>query len=419
MDSAFHFREGHLFCEEVPVERIAVEHGTPLYVYSRRAMLRRLDEFTAAFAPVNPLIAYSVKANANLSILRLLRDHGAGADIVSAGELFRALRAGIPAERIVFSGVGKTVPEMEAGAEAGILGFNVESESELHKLSRVATSSRREIPVALRINPDIESPTPHAYTRTGHLATKFGIPAEEALRVYRVADRLPGIRPRGIDVHIGSQILDPAPYEEAVRQILGLVTDLRRENIELEYIDLGGGFGVAYQDEPEKPASAFAQAIVPRMLDSGLRLILEPGRYILAPAGILVARVLHVKSMGPKTFIVTDAGMNDLLRPSHYASYHEVTPVTLHPARRVLPFDVVGPVCEAGDFLALDRHLERPEEDELLAVHTVGAYGFSMASNYNQRLRPAEVLVEETDFRLIRRRESYADLLDDEEELLR
>lgn len=416
--SHFRHRDGKLYCEGVPAEELVAAYGTPLYVYSRSSIVERYRELDRAFSGVDRLIAYSVKANGNLSILQLLAREGAGADIVSGGELQRALLAGVAPEKIVFSGVGKTIQEMAAALEAGIYGFNIESESELRVLSELASTVGKVAPIALRINPDIESPTPHAYTRTGHRATKFGIPSEDALRLYQLASELPGIRVRGIDVHIGSQIVAVEPYERALTHVLALVDEIRAAGIELEYLDLGGGFGVAYGDGVDASIPDLAAALVPRVADSGLRLILEPGRYIVGHAGVLLTRVLYIKEMGGKTFVVTDAGMNDLLRPSHYASYHAVEPAELHPGRPVIPVDVVGPICETGDFLALDRPLERPAEGELLAIYTVGAYGFSMASQYNARVRPAEVLVEGDAFRLIRRRETVDDLVRGEVEFL-
>lgn len=413
----FHRIGSELYCEEIPIERLAAEYGTPLYVYSRRSIVERFREFDRAFAGVDHLVAYSVKANGNLSILSLLAAEGAGADIVSGGELFRALRAGIPAERIVFSGVGKTEPELAAALEAGIYGFNVESETELRLLSRLAQAHGVEAPIAFRINPDIESPTPHEYTRTGHRASKFGVPSESALALYREAMALPGIRIRGIAVHIGSQIEEVEPYRLALLHLLELVESLRREGVRLEYLDIGGGFGVPYGETGEdgvaggSRAAEFAATIIPKLQNTGLRLVLEPGRYLVAPAGVLLTRVLVIKEMGGKTFVVTDAGMNDLLRPSHYAGYHQVEPVVRHPGRRSVRVDVVGPICETGDFLALDRALELPREGELLLVRTVGAYGFSMASQYNARRRPAEILVSGGSSRVIRKRESYEDLI--------
>jgi len=416
---AFHYRAGRLHCEGVPAERLVAEFGTPLYVYSRSAIVDRFHDLDSAFAPLDRLIAYSVKANGNLAILRLLAAEGAGADIVSGGELHRALVAGVPAERIVFSGVGKTVAEMAAALEAGVYGFNVESEGELRALSDLASTMGATAPVALRINPDIESPTPHHYTRTGHRATKFGIPSEDALRLYRLAADLPGIEVRGIDVHIGSQIVEPEPYRQALLHVLELVDALRVDGIGLEYLDLGGGFGVAYDaGDTGTDARELAAMIAPLAASSGLKLVLEPGRFIVGPAGVLLTRVLYIKEMGERTFVITDAGMNDLLRPSHYASYHHVQPAERHAGRDRVRVDVVGPICESGDFLALDREIERPAEGELLVVETVGAYGFSMASTYNARPRPAEVLVDGDAFRLIRRREMYDDLVRGEIELL-
>jgi diaminopimelate decarboxylase len=418
VERPFEQRDGHLFCEDVPLERIVAAHGTPLYVYSRAGVLERFRALDAAFEPLDRLIAYSVKANGNLAVLRLLAEAGAGADIVSGGELYRARLAGVPPERIVFSGVGKTLVELAAGLEAGIYGFNVESEGELRSLAELASTMGRVAPVALRVNPDIESPTPHHYTRTGHRATKFGIPSEDALRLYRLAAGLPGIRVRGVDVHIGSQILEVGPYRQALLQMLELVAELRSDGIPLEYLDLGGGFGISYEGEPGVTPAEFAEALVPHLAVSGLRLILEPGRSIVGPAGVLLARVLYIKEMGGKTFVITDAGMNDLLRPSHYSSYHQVEAAAVYPDRPERRVDIVGPICESGDFLALDRPIPEVQPGELLAIHTTGAYGFSMASTYNARTRPAEVLVEGAEFRLIRRRETNEDLVRGEVELL-
>ncbi len=419
MPGNFSYRDGGLHCEAVPVELLAGEHGTPLYVYSRRSILDRVAALDAAFEPLDRLLAYSVKANGNLSVLRLLAGAGCGADIVSGGELHRALRAGFPGERIVFSGVGKTRREMEAALEAGILGFNVESEGELEALGEVASSLGRTAPVALRVNPDIESPTPHAYTRTGHRATKFGVPTEEVPRLYRRAAEHPSLEPVGIDAHIGSQIVDPEPYRRSVLHLLDLVSELAADGIGLQWLDLGGGFGVSYEAARDTEPIVFADAVRPQLATSGLRLILEPGRYLAGHAGILLTRVLYVKEIGPKTFVITDAGMSDLVRPSHYSSFHRVEAARLpEPDRRRRTVDIVGPICESGDFLALDREIAVPEPGDLLAVHTVGAYGFSMASTYNSRPRPAEVLVEGDRARLIRRRETVEDLVRGEEELL-
>ncbi|CAN5862326.1 diaminopimelate decarboxylase [soil metagenome] len=414
----FQYRDGRLHCEDVPAERLVAEYGTPLYVYSRNAILDRYRAFADAFAALDPLIAYSVKANGNLAVLQLLAGAGAGADIVSGGELHRARLAGIPADRIVFSGVGKNIVELAAALDLGIYAFNVESEGELRALSGLAATMQVEAPVALRVNPDVETVTPHHYTATGHKATKFGIPYEEAEDLYRLAAELPGIRIRGIDVHIGSQILDVEPYRQAIRKVLLLVDRLRAAGNSIEFIDVGGGFGVSYDAARSPDPADFAAGLVPLLEDSALRVVFEPGRFIVGPAGVLLTRVLYVKRMSGKTFLITDAGMNDLLRPSHYSSYHRVDPAVLVPGRETVNVDVVGPICESGDFLALDRPVPRTEPGELLAIGTAGAYGFSMASTYNARPRPAEVLVDGDTHRLIRKRENFDDLVRGEIELL-
>ena len=419
MSDFFHYRDGKLYCEGVSASDLVAAFGTPLYVYSKGSIVSRFREFERAFEPLDRVICYSVKANGNLGILKTLGDEGAGADIVSGGELHRARLAGIPADRIVFSGVGKTVTELAAALEARIYGFNVESEGELWELSQLAATMGVMAPIAIRVNPDIESPTPHAYTRTGHKTSKFGIPMEDAPRLYRLAASLPGILVRGIDVHIGSQILEVEPYYLALKRVLDMVAQLRSEGMQLEYIDLGGGFGVSYDEGEAGPGAAeFAKVLVPELKRAGLRLVLEPGRYILAPSGVLLTRVITVKEMAEKSFVITDAGMNDLLRPSHYASYHHIAGTESHPERDRIIVDVVGPICETGDFLALDREIERVLEGELLVVGTAGAYGFSMASNYNARPRPGEVMVDGDQYTLIRKRETYDDLVRGELELL-
>ena len=390
--------------------------ATPLYVYSRGAIRNRFRELDDALAPVPHLIAYSVKANANLGVLRTLAEMGAGADVVSGGELRRARLAGIPGERIVFSGVGKTINELALGLHEDIYAFNVESEGELCALSDLACAMGKRAPIAIRINPDIESPTPHAYTRTGHAATKFGIAAERARDLYSIAAKLPGIRVRGVDVHIGSQILDVEPFGRALSAVLDLVHELKREDIPLEFIDLGGGLGIAYAGEERITGSAFAAALLEQVAETGLKLVVEPGRFIVGEAGVLLTRVIYVKEGGGKRFVITDAGMNDLLRPSHYSGWHAVEPVEAQGRERGT-VDIVGPICETGDFLALDRDMELPRPGELLAIHTVGAYGFSMSSQYNQRPRPAEVMVDGGTATLVRRRETFDDLVAAEVEL--
>lgn len=406
----FHRVDGVLHCDELPLSEAVARWGTPLYLYSRSQIRDRFEELDRSLAPVDHLIAYSVKANGNLAVLRTLGEMGAGADIVSGGELVRALRAGIPGDRIVFSGVGKTVTELAAALDAGIYAFNVESEGELRALAELGAAVGRPAPIALRVNPDVEADTPHAYTRTGHAASKFGIPLEHARRLYAWAKDAPGLSVRGVDVHIGSQILDVAPYRRALDQVLELAETLRSDGHPLEFVDLGGGLGISYTGGEGVTATDFADVVVPRVAQSGLRLVVEPGRFIVGAAGVLLTRVLYVKEGGGKRFVITDAGMNDLLRPSHYSGYHEVEVVESRERPRG-HVDVVGPICETGDFLALDREVELPEPGELLAIMTVGAYGFSMSSTYNQRPRPAEVMVEGSEATLIRRRETAEDLM--------
>jgi diaminopimelate decarboxylase len=414
MSEHFPRRDGVLHCEAVPADELARAFGTPLYVYSRAAIEHRFCDFASAFAPLDPLVAYSVKANGNLGVLRILAALGAGADIVSGGELHRALSAGIPGDRVLFSGVGKTRAEIEQALAADIYAFNVESEGELRVIAQAAQDTGVDARIAWRVNPDVEAPTPHHYTRTGHMPTKFGVPYADAAGLYRLAASLRGIVVRGVDVHIGSQILDATPYRIAIQRALELVDALARDSITLEYIDIGGGFGVAYEEATGPTAAEFAMALVPELNGRGLRTVMEPGRFIVGPAGVLLTRVLYVKQMGTKTFVITDAGMNDLLRPSHYSSYHRIEPVRQHDGRDAIEADVVGPICESGDFLALDRVIERPEPGDLLAIGTVGAYGFAMASTYNSRPRPAEVIVDGDRALLARRRETYDDLIQPE-----
>jgi len=397
--------------EAVSLEALAETFGTPLYVYAADAVVRRVRDYQAAFGGVDFLLAYSVKANGNLAVLNRIAREGAGADIVSGGELARAVAAGIPPERIVFAGVGKTEDEMRAALEVGILAFHVESAGELARLDAVAGAMGVRAPVGIRVNPDIHTDTPHEYTRTGHAATKFGIALAQARELYRwAAGRSDTLELRGIDVHIGSQIVEVDPYRRALDTVLAMVDELAEEGIPLAYVDLGGGFGVGYDGSPGLTPEELAQVVVPPLRDRGLRLLLEPGRSIVGEAGVLLTQVLYVKEAGGKTFAITDAGMTELLRPSHYDGWHHIEAVRSRPGAPVAPVEVVGPVCETGDFLARGRAMPVPEPGELLAVATSGAYGFAMASNYNARPRPAEVLVEGGQVHEVRRRETVEDL---------
>jgi len=403
--------DGELWAGERRVADLVAEFGSPLYVYDAGVMEAAYRRVEAAFSGVDLLLAYSVKANSNLEILRRLRALGAGADIVSHGELHRCLAAGFSPNDIVFAGVGKTEVEMEAALEAGILAFNVESAEELQSLNQVAERLGKPAPIALRVNPDIVADTPHEYTRTGHGATKFGIPVDHVLDLYRWAAEQPMLDIRGIDVHIGSQILEPEPYERALDHVLDLAAKVRAEGIDLDFVDLGGGYGVSYDVGDGMSIEDLAAIVVPRVAEAGLRLILEPGRFIVGEAGILVTKVLYVKHSGSKTFVVMDGGMTELIRPSHYQGFHRIEPVISRDDAAHEVVDVVGPICETGDFLARDRMLQMPAHGDLLAVHTAGAYGFVMASNYNARPKPAEVVVDGAEVTLARRRESLDDLL--------
>ena len=400
--------------EQVSLDDIAREVGTPTYVYSSAVIRAQYTELGSALRNLDARLHYSVKANSSIAILALLRQLGAGLDIVSGGELFRALKAGYSGKDIVFSGVGKTEREMEEALRAEVLLVNVESEQELHVLNTVAKRLGTTAPVALRVNPEVLVDTPHPYTRTGEKGMKFGIPFDEALAVAQIAVSLPNLRLLGLDMHVGSQISQFAPYEVGLQRLLHLRREIERETeISLEYLDIGGGLAVTY-DAAERAVDVaqFGQVISALVGGSGLKILLEPGRFLVGNAGVLLTRVLYRKRSGGKEFIITDAGMTDLLRPSHYNAFHRIEAV--HPTGRSTVADVVGPVCESGDFLALDRQIDDAQPGDLLAVQSTGAYGFVMASNYNSRPRPAEVLVDGDKFAVITERESYEDLLRNE-----
>jgi diaminopimelate decarboxylase len=401
---------GVLRCDGESLESIAEAVGTPVYLYSRDAIEERFRSFDAAFAPVPHLVCYATKANANLSILNILADRGAGADVVSGGELRAALEAGIPAERIVFSGVGKTEDEIDLGLEAGLLAFNVESRRELEKIERAAAARRTTARVALRINPDIDSGS-HPHIVTGLKHNKFGMDAGQARRISGEAGRFPNCRLTGLQTHIGSQILQTGPLTAAARDLAALASELIAAGTRLETLDLGGGVGVADEDDDSLSPEAYAAAVLPEVRALPLRILIEPGRAIVARAGALLTRVLYVKENAARTFVVTDAAMNDFLRPSLYGAAHPVEPVRSGPRGQAVIADIVGPVCETGDFFARDVSIDRPAEGDLLAIRNTGAYGFAMASNYNFRARAAEVLVERGSFRVVRRRETWEDLV--------
>ena len=400
-------------CEEVALSVIASEVGTPCFVYSASAIRAQYALLHDALRDVDARLHYSVKANSSIAVLALLRELGAGVDIVSGGELHRALLAGYNGRDIVFSGVGKTEREIEEALNAHVLLFNAESEQELNVIQGVARRMDTIAPVALRVNPEVLVDTPHPYTRTGEKGMKFGIPFDEALAVAKVATALPNIQLLGLDMHVGSQISQFAPYETGLERLLHLRREIERDTgVHLEYLDIGGGLAVSYDLERPVDVAQFGDVVRAKVAGSGLKVILEPGRFLVGNSGVLLTRVLYRKRSGGKEFIITDAGMNDLLRPSHYNAFHRIDAVS--PSGRTTVADVVGPICESGDFLALDRQMDDAQPGDLLAVQSAGAYGFVMSSNYNSRPRAAEVLVDGNRFAVITRRESYDDLIRNE-----
>jgi diaminopimelate decarboxylase len=403
----FSYAGRQLHAEDVALSRVAERYGTPCYVYSRAALTAAYRSFDAAFGRHDHLVCYAVKANSNLAILNLFARLGSGFDIVSGGELERVLAAGGDPRKTVFSGVGKSALELGRALTAGILCFNVESESELVRLDRIAAETGRIAPVSLRVNPDVDALT-HPYIATGLRQNKFGIPYREAFDLYLRARDLRNIRITGIDCHIGSQLTELEPFTAALERILELADRLERENISLSHIDVGGGLGVRYRDETPPAVEDYAKALLERIGDRRLRLVLEPGRVLTANAGVLLTRVEYLKHGEEKNFAVVDAAMNDLMRPSLYEAWHEVLPVVMRDGGS-RSYEIVGPVCESGDFLAHDRVLALREGD-LLAVLSAGAYGMSMSSNYNTRPRAAEVMVDGRECHLIRERESIAEL---------
>jgi len=410
---AFNYRGGRLACEAIAVTDLAREVGTPCYVYSRQAVESRYRELADAFAPAAPLLCYSVKANGNLAILRLLRDLGSGFDIVSGGELFRVARIGGDPARVVFAGVGKTEEEIRQALDAGILMFNAESASELEAIERVAAAAGKTARVALRLNPDVD-PKTHHYITTGKRENKFGIDLGSAQGIVARIHEMIHLRLVGYHAHIGSQVTDPRPHAASLRKLIEFADACSPANSSIEYINIGGGFGIDYQPGQAASPNAFAELILPLIRGSSKKLILEPGRYIAGNSGILLTRVLHVKESGDRRFVICDAAMTDLIRPALYGADHRVWP-----AASDRPFvengcslaDVVGPVCESGDFLAKDRRLPAVRPGDLMAVFSTGAYGFAMSSNYNARTRAAEVLVDGNQYRVVRRRETYEDLI--------
>ena len=406
----FKYKNHRLYCEKVKVEELAEKFGTPLYVYSYRTLIDHFLKLQKAFQSVDTLICYSVKANSNLAILKALVNHGAGLDIVSGGELCRALKVGCPAERIVYASVGKTDKEIEEAIRRRILFFNVESVPELENINRIAGKLSRVVRVAIRINPDVE-PKTHKYITTGKLTNKFGIDFKSAAQILLVRKALANIKISGLHIHIGSQITDSEPYVAAITKTINFIEKLRKDGVTLDYLNIGGGLGITYNNETPQTANAFAGKIIPLLKRSGLKIIMEPGRFIVGNSGILVTKVLYIKSTPKKKFVIVDAGMNDLIRPALYDAYHDILPVESSRNPGVSQkVDVVGPICESGDFFAKGRKLEPVKEGQYLAIMSAGAYGFSMSSNYNSRRRAEEVMVSKDQVFVIRKRENFEDL---------
>jgi diaminopimelate decarboxylase len=408
----FKYKNNHLYCEDVKVEDLVKKFGTPLYVYSYHTLISHFMKLKNAFCLVNPLICYSVKANSNLAILKALVDKGAGLDIVSGGELYRAIKVGCPAEKIVYASVGKTDKEIEEALNLRILFFNVESVRELENINRLAKNLKKIAQVAIRINPDIE-PRTHKYITTGKLTNKFGIDFKSAYQIMLLRKSLQNIRISGLHIHIGSQITEPAPYISAISKIVDFIGKLKENKIYLEYLNIGGGLGIIYNNERPQTALRFSKSILPLLKKTGLKIIMEPGRFIVGNAGILVTKVLYIKTSLKKKFVIVDAGMNDLIRPSLYNAYHSILALQ---AKSILTekVDVVGPICESADFFAKDRRLPKLQEGDYLSIMGAGAYGFSMSSNYNSRTKACEVMVVKDKVFVIRKRESYQDLMRNE-----
>jgi diaminopimelate decarboxylase len=424
---SFHYRDGHLYCEDVDLTRVAEKFGTPTYVYSSETVLDHYKRLDAALVPLDHLICYAAKANSNRAILKLLARAGAGFDIVSGGELFRVLAAGGDPAQCTFAGVAKSCDEIEYALEQSIYSFNVESEAELESIQRVAQQKNMRAPIALRVNPDVDAHT-HQYISTGTQQNKFGITLDRVSAVYQHAAGMGNIEIVGVQMHIGSQITAANPFATAIDKVIALVRDLK-SRFGIKFVSIGGGMGIIYKralasgsgkwwhDHAGEPSAFsvrhYADAVVPPLRDLGMRILIEPGRFLVGNAGVLLTRVRYLKQTGTKNFAIVDAGMNDLIRPALYGSYHEIAPVE-ESNSKISKIDVVGPVCESGDFFALDREMPELHEGDLLAIMSAGAYGFVMASNYNSRPLPAEVLVRRNNFALIRKRQTWENLVSEE-----
>lgn len=421
----FKYKDGKLFAEDVKVSEIASQVGTPAYIYSKATFLEHLEKIKAAYGELDTTICYSVKACGNINILKLMQQAGSGFDIVSGGELFRLQRAGLDVSNVVYAGVGKTDKEIEQAIDAGIGYFNIESEEELENIIRIADEKGETVKAALRVNPDVD-PKTHKYITTGKKETKFGVDIERAERVFETYGKNKSVKLCAIHIHLGSGGKTIDPYVEAVKKILPLIEKLRKKGFEIEMLDIGGGYGADYESDTAPGPEDYAGGIIPLLKGKGLKLVLEPGKSIIANAGILVTRVVYTKRGGDKKFVIVDAGMNDLLRPSLYDAFHFAW--SAEPGEEFTPnqrsedpgvegteeVDIVGPICEGADFLAKERRISPVKRDDLIAIFTAGAYGFTMASNYNARPKPPEVLVDGDKFSIIRKRETYQDMINPE-----
>ncbi|GAB6072223.1 diaminopimelate decarboxylase [Venenivibrio stagnispumantis] len=415
-NSYFRYKDGVLHCEDVSIETIAKKVGTPFYLYSKKAIIDKINEYKEAFKDYPTIICYAAKANSNLSILKIFQENDIGCDIVSGGELYKAKKAGIPSNKIVYAGVGKTDFEIEFAIRENILSFNVESYQEIEVINSIAEKVGKVARISIRVNPDVD-PKTHPYISTGMKKSKFGIDIDEALNIYKKAMQFKNIEIIGVHCHIGSQIMSISPYIEAVSKVAELVDKLKKEGIELKYFDIGGGIGIKYKITDEPPnIKDFANAIIPIVKQTGLNLIIEPGRSLIGEAGALITKVLFLKDKKEKHFVIVDSGMNDLVRPSIYDAYHHIMAVKIKD--KTIKADIVGPICESGDFLGIDREICQVERGDLVAVMSAGAYGASMSSNYNVRPRALEVLVDNNNFKIIREREDYNYLIKLEEEVI-
>ncbi|HBR15450.1 MAG TPA: diaminopimelate decarboxylase [Candidatus Omnitrophica bacterium] len=405
----FHYKKGDLYCESVKVSAIAQKVGTPFYLYSYKTLVDHFTKIKTAFQKINPLICFAMKANDNLAVIKALVNQGAGLDIVSGGELKKALYIGTDPQMIVYASVGKSDEEIKEAILSGILLFNVESLPELDAIHQMAKKLRKKIKVALRINPDVEAAT-HQFITTGTLKNKFGIDLQTSRKILKSFQKYPHIKFSGLHIHIGSQITSKAPFLNAIKKVIEFIHTLRQDNIELEYLDIGGGLGIIYKDETPQTAQDFANSVLPYLKKTGLKIIMEPGRFIVGNAGIFVTKTLYLKDNGFKKFLIVDGGMNDLIRPTLYGAWHDILPAKETKAKKV-KMDIVGPICESGDFFAKDRMFPQLNKGDLLAVMSAGAYGYVMSSNYNVRGRVPEVMVKDNKFEVTKKREVFEDLI--------